>query len=97
MEPELSCLTEQISGVCVSREEKDFAIRAMSLNLNRKIDPGELRHGNIAYQEIGRARPDVFQSFQGVGKKASRSYPVFLRAPHNFITTGRMDSQRDLH
>jgi hypothetical protein len=43
----------------------------MSLSLNRKIDPGELRHGNIANQEIGRARLDVFQSFQGVGKKAS--------------------------
>jgi len=46
-------------------------MRAMSLSLNRKIDPGELRHGNIANQEIGRARPDVFQSFQGVGKKVS--------------------------
>ena len=40
-------------------------MRAMSLSLNRKIDPGELRHGNIANQEIGRAYLDVFQSFQG--------------------------------
>jgi DNA-binding winged helix-turn-helix (wHTH) protein len=48
------------------RKRHGRARQAMSLSLNRKIDAGELRHGNIAYQEIGRARPDVFQSFQGV-------------------------------
>jgi hypothetical protein len=69
MVPELSCPAEQISRACMSREEKDLAIRAMSLSLNRKVDPGELRHGNIANQEVGRARLDVFQSFQGSVKK----------------------------
>lgn len=64
-------LSKQFMRRSLPREEKDLAIGTTRFDLNGEFDARELRHDDIANQEIRRIDFDIRQGLQRVGKKSS--------------------------
>jgi hypothetical protein len=73
----LACRVEQVRSTGLTGKEQDFAFGALSFDLNRKINPRQLRHHYVRDQQIGGFETSAVKGFQGIRERRCREAASF--------------------
>jgi hypothetical protein len=77
----LSSSLKQVGGSRLSGKKQNLATRALRRNQDRKIDPGNIRHHDIRYEQVGSLQASGVQSLSGTGERLRRK-PIHLQYRH---------------
>jgi hypothetical protein len=72
---------KQVGGSRLSGKKQNLATRALRGHQNRKIDPRNIRHHYIGYEQVRSLQTSFVQSLSGTGERLRRK-PVQLQYRH---------------
>jgi hypothetical protein len=69
---------KQVGGTRLSGKKQNLATRALRGHQNRKVDPRDIRHPYIRYEQVGSLQTGCVQSLLGTSERLRRK-PVHLQ------------------